>query len=156
MSVEDYTKVEESLFADTGEGDNRDYYEGEVSEVVIPDPEEASKKFIEKFGEEGVLEEYEEIDDDEEKAMESFSPVEMSNTNENGETIVISNIIKETAETDDMFNTRKIIYQRIIKLGVFPLEETDVYSRIITNKLWYGVEYSEKVENKVRKIYEMI
>ena len=64
MSIEDYIKVEESLFADTEEEMDREYYENEVSEVDIPNPEEASKKFIEKYGEEGVVEDYEEIEDD--------------------------------------------------------------------------------------------
>ena len=156
MSIEDYIKVEESLFADTEEEMDREYYENEVSEVDIPNPEEASKKFIEKYGEEGVVEDYEEIEDDEEKAYESFSPVKMNNKKNMEGPIVIDNIVKENAETDDMFNTRKILYDRILSLGVYSVEECDVYSRVITNKLWYSVSYNDKVEKVVKRIFKLM
>jgi hypothetical protein len=155
MSEEDYSKVEESLFAEIGEGENRDYYEGEVSEVNIPDPEEASKKFIEKYGDEGVKEDYENLDDDEENAHESFSSIKMDILDNSNPTF-ISNIIKENAESEDMFNTRRILNERIVKLNILSLEEADVYSRAITNKLWYRVKYNEKVENKISKILESL
>ena len=156
MSVEDYSQVEESLFAEVGEGENRDYYETEISEVNIPDPEEASRKFIEKFGDEGVKEDYDNIDDDEENALESFSPVKMNVLEKQEGPFVISNIIKENAESEDMFNTRKILNERILRLGVFSIEEADIYSRVITNKLWYGVSYNDKVEKNVSRIHDLL
>lgn len=156
MSVQDYIEVENSLFTDTGEGIDRDYYEQEVSEATIPDPEEASKKFIEKYGDEGVKDEYENIDDDEEKAYELFSPIKMESNNNFKGPLVVNNIIKENAETDSMFETRKVIYNRIIMLGIYSTEECDIYSRIITNKLWYNIIYSDKVEKNYKKIISLI
>jgi hypothetical protein len=156
MSVQDYIEVEQTLFSDDAhEGDDIDYFEKEVSEVVIPDPEEASKKFIEKFGSEGVVEEYENIDEDEENAYESFSPIKTDLSSSSGP-IVIGNIVKEKAETDNMFNTRQILYERIMKIGAYSVEECDVYSRVITNKLWYNLSYSAKTEKVVKSILESI
>lgn len=156
MSEKDFSQVEESLFTDTGEGDNRDYYEEDISEVNIPDPEEASKNFIEKYGDEGVKEDYENLDEDEENALEEFSPVKMNILSNQEGPIIISNIIKENSETEDMFNTRKILNERILKLGIFSIEDADIYSRVITNKLWYRVTYNDKIEKNVSRIYDLI
>jgi len=153
MSVRDFEEVIDSLYADTGEAENRDYFEQEVGEVEIPDPEEASKEYLEKHPED--RETYEDLDDDDEKAFESFSPIKM-NVQYKEEPIFISNIIKDSAESEDVFQTRKILYEKIKKIPELGAEQSEIYSRIITNKLWFNMKYNNEVENTVKRILEYL
>jgi hypothetical protein len=157
MSKQDFIEVEEKLFTDNEA--EVDYFEKEVGEVEIPDPETASEEFAKNNPEyvEAVKEDlYGDLDDDEEKANESFSPIKMIIQKKMEGPIKINNIIKDYAETDDVFYTRNSLYNLILKETDLPIEQVDIYSRIITNQLWYNVKYSTEVEANARKIMDSI
>lgn len=148
MSEQDYIDVEESLFADTGEEENRDYYQEEANNYTLPDPKEASKNY--------EKDEYENIDEDEENAYDSFSRERLDVQYKNEPPIVFHNTIIENAETENMFKTRKALLNKISKIKTLSYENADLYSRIINNKLWYNMSYNKEVENTIIEIIESI
>jgi hypothetical protein len=55
-----------------------------------------------------------------------------------------------------MFNTRVILNEKIQKIPGISIEKAEVYSRVITNKLWYNLEYNKEVENYVDEILKFL
>lgn len=151
MSKQDYIEVEENLFADTGEEENRDYYEEEANDYTLPDPEEASKNYNS-----AEYENYENIDDEDEEVYESFSPLEFIIKKKYDGPILNNDTIKDIAETNDMFNTRIILNEKIQKIPGISIEKAEVYSRVITNRLWYNLSYNQEVENYVDEILKFL
>ena len=142
MSEEDYINVENELFAETGDNENRDYYEEEANEYTIPDPKEA------------IAEPELDIDDDEENTMEMFSPKRI--TKSESKVLVYTNIFKESAESEDLFKTRVYLASEIIKKKIMLTEQAELYARIIANKLWYNMHYTNEIEKNVEEILQAL
>jgi hypothetical protein len=156
MSIEDFADIEESLFAETYDNPDRDYFEIEASEVEIPDPEKASKEYIKNHPELFEPEQQQredELDYEEENAYEAFTPINLE-IQKKFEVIENKNIVKATAESNDMFKTRKLLYDRIKSSSNLSLEQCDMYSRCLINKLWLGdkYKYNEEIENILENI----
>jgi hypothetical protein len=147
MSQKDYIEIENKLFADTGEEENRDYYEEEANDYSLPDPTNASKDYV-PIGKKDI----EDVDED---AYESFSPISI-NIQYKFDKIDSSTVVKDTAETTDMYNTRVILNEKIQKIPGFSIEKAEVYSRVITNKLWYNLKYNDEVENVYKEILKFL
>jgi hypothetical protein len=148
MSEQDYIEVEDSLFASTGEEENRDYYQEEANNYTLPDPKEASKEY--------EKEEYENIEEDEENAYDSFSRERVNIQYKNEPPIVPKNNVMENAETENVYKTRMALFDRIVKIKSLSYENAELYSRIITNKLWYNMEYNKEIENTIIEIFDNI
>jgi hypothetical protein len=67
---------------------------------------------------------------------------------------------KEDSETSYMFECRRYIVERLKKLrlesGTLTLQEIEVISRIINNKIWYNVEYDKDSESYIKYIISLI
>jgi hypothetical protein len=150
MSANDFAEVVEGLFAKTYDDPDRDYYEEYASEAVIPDPDEASKEYIKLHPEAEEI--FEPEDDDDEDAYESFSPEKIEIQKKYETPIKDKNIIKKTAETDDMFKTRSLIFNKIKKETDLSLEQCDMYSRCLINYLWFGITYNKDIQKSIEKI----
>jgi hypothetical protein len=148
MSQQDYIDIENNLFADTGEEENRDYYEEEANDYTLPDPATASKNYV-SIGKEDV-------EDADENAYESFSPISINIQRKFDTTDMSSIAIKDTAETTDMYNTRVLLYEKIQKIPGFSIEKAEVYSRVVANKLWYNLIYNDEVENVYKEILKFL
>ena len=148
MSEQDYIDIENNLFADTGEEENRDYYEEEANDYTLPNPAAASKNYV-SIGKE-------DIEDADENAYESFSPISINIQRKFDTTDMSSIAIKDTAETTDMYNTRVLLYEKIQKIPGFSIEKAEVYSRVITNKLWYKLKYNDEVESVYDEILKFL
>ena len=148
MSKQDYIDIENTLFADTGEEENRDYYEEEANDYTLPNPTTASENYI-SIGKE-------DIEDADENAYESFSPISINIQRKFYTTDMSSIAIKDTAETTDMYNTRVLLYEKIQKIPGFSIEKAEVYSRVVANKLWYNLIYNDEVENVYKEILKFL
>jgi hypothetical protein len=148
MSKQDYIDIENNLFADTGEEENRDYYEEEANDYTLPNPTTASENYA-PIGKE-------DIEDADENAYESFSPISINIQRKFDTTDMSSIAIKDTAETTDMYNTRVLLYEKIQKIPGFSIEKAEVYSRVVANKLWYNLKYNDEVENVYEEILKFL
>jgi hypothetical protein len=67
---------------------------------------------------------------------------------------------KEDSETSAMFNSRLRIIELLKKLrlqsGVITSQEINMLSRMINNKLWYGVTYSKEDESYISYILNLL
>lgn len=67
---------------------------------------------------------------------------------------------KEDSETSAMFNSRLKIVEALKKLrlktGSITTQEIDMLSRMINNKLWYGVTYSKDDESYINYIINLL
>jgi hypothetical protein len=67
---------------------------------------------------------------------------------------------KEDSETSAMFNSRLRIIELLKKLrlqsGVITSQEINMLSRMINNKLWYGVTYSKEDESYITYILNLL
>lgn len=67
---------------------------------------------------------------------------------------------KEDSETSAMFNSRLRIIELLKKLrlqsGVITAQEINMLSRMINNKLWYGVTYSKEDESYISYILNLL
>ena len=156
MSKQDYIEAENSLFPETGEDENINYYEIDAQDYVYPSQR---INFIEKDEEESDIED---LEDDEELAMENLSPVRIIVQKKLQPYNPPKNIIKEFSETDDIYNFRVKVNQVLRKavskdkdLNFISGQEIDMYSRIITNRLWYGMHYTYDVEKITNLLLEL-
>lgn len=148
MSEQDYIDIENNLFAETGEEENRDYYEEEANDYSLPDPATAAKNYVPPGKED--------VEDADEEAFESFSPIsiEIQRKFDTPDINIIS--VKDVAETTDMYNTRIILNEKIQKIPGMSVEKAEVYSRVIANQLWYNLKYNQEVENEVQEILKFL
>jgi hypothetical protein len=67
---------------------------------------------------------------------------------------------KEDSETSYMFECRRNIVERLKKLrtesGALTMQDIEVISRMINNKIWYNVEYDKESEDYIKYILSLI
>ncbi len=67
---------------------------------------------------------------------------------------------KEDSETSYMFECRQHIVERLKELrlesGSLTLQDIEVISRMINNKIWYNVEYDKDSESYIKYILSLI
>lgn len=143
MSKRDYERAKSMVFTHDGdEEQTRNYYNFDLSTYQIP---EGTTK-----------EEYpspEDLEDDEERAYEMFSP---SNIKIQNKLRIIESktpTYQGVAETEEMYQTRKTILKNLqrIKKSI-PFESLNMVSFIINNKLWYNSKYDSTTEAFIEKI----
>jgi hypothetical protein len=152
MSEKDYIEAYETLFNETGEEENRDYYDGEANEFRLP-----SEKFKEDELQELRLE------DVDEEAMEApgFEP----NLDLQKKLKFLPpqrEIFKEVAEPEEVYQSRvkiaeilkKMRFQVENKAVAMDLDTIDIISRMINNRFWYNIHYEPSIEIKINEIIE--
>jgi len=67
---------------------------------------------------------------------------------------------KEDSETSYMFECRRNIVERLKKLRIetnaLTMQDIEVISRMINNKIWYNVEYDKESESYIKYILSLI
>jgi len=67
---------------------------------------------------------------------------------------------KEDSETSYMFECRSLIVKRLkelrLELGALTMQDIEVISRMINNKIWYNVEYDKDSESFIKYILGLI
>lgn len=152
MSQQDYEEAYETLFNETGEEENRDYYDGEAVGFKLP-----ANKFQEEETEEPRLEDVDEQSMEvpgfepgiEEQKKIKFLPPQRQ-------------IFKEVAEAKEVYESRLKIMEILGKMrfGVgdkvvgMDLDTVDIMSRMINNRFWYNIHYEPSIEIKINEIIE--
>lgn len=156
MSKQDYLIAENEVFPETGEDENLNYYEGEALNYTYPSDR------IDFTETESVSSYDSDLEDDEDVATESMTPVKLTIQKKLTPFVGYKDIMKETSETQDVYNSRTKIYDLIFKmvkrnsLNFITLEEIDMFSRIINNQIWYDMHYFKDVEEKANLLWETI
>ena len=148
MSRQDYLIAENEVFPETGEDENLDYYEREALNYTYP-----SDRI--DFNETESVSSYDsDLEDDEDIATESMTPVKLTIQKKLTPFVGYKDIMKESSETQDVYTSRTKIYDQIFKtvernsLSFITLEEIDMFSRVINNQIWYDMHYFKDVEEK--------
>lgn len=153
MSQKDYDLAYDTLFAEGLEDENREYYQETANGFEFPEPKKEDR-----------VEEAANLEDSDEKAMETPSFSEDLTTNTKLKFLQPPKpIFRETTETQAIYNTRVQIAERLKKVrfasgtrqGVLDPDSIDVISRMINNKIWFNTSYGS-TEKYLKEIIENI
>lgn len=148
MSQQDYRGAIDSLFSKLSDEENLDIYNEINESELIPESTKDAAEYVDVPTE------------DQDDKLEENMIVSEPKVSKLVNLPVHKNIFKESAEPNDMFETRLKIVNLLKNIQYdgryLDPDSVNVLSRIINNKYWYNMKYDKSTEENISHIMEII